>query len=54
MKNWNWTARERIFSGKRGEKRLLLVTDDEVRLADMDGSAIRTWVTAEAEAPTGE
>ncbi len=37
-----------------GENRLLLVTDDEVRLADMDGSAIRTWVTAEAEAPTGE
>ena len=32
MKNWSWTARERIFSGKRGEKRLLLrcVNADEV------------------------
>lgn len=24
MKNWSWTARELTFSGKRGEKRLLL------------------------------
>ena len=32
MKNWNWTAREITFSGKRGEKRLLLrtVRPDEV------------------------
>ena len=37
-----------------GEDRLLLVSDGEVRLTDLDGNAIRTWVTAEAEAPTGE
>ena len=37
-----------------GEDRLLLVSDVEVRLTDLDGNAIKTWVTTEAEAATGE
>ncbi len=37
-----------------GEDRLLLVGDGAVALADMNGVALRVWVTAEGEAPTGE
>ena len=34
--------------------RLLLISEEELVLADRDGNAIRTWPTAEAEAPSGE
>ncbi len=37
-----------------GEDRLLLISDDEVKLADLNGRAIRTWVTAETAKATAE
>ena len=37
-----------------GEDRLLLVSDFAVQLADRDGAVLKTWVTAEAAAPTDE
>lgn len=36
------------------EDLLLLVSQGEVRLADRDGNALKSWVTAESSAPTGE
>ena len=37
-----------------GADRLLMVTNEEIRLTDADGESIASWLTAEAEAPTGE
>ena len=34
--------------------RLLLIADGSVTLTDLDGKPVRTWLTAETEAPTGE
>ena len=36
------------------DTRLMLVSDGAVALSDMDGNAIRTWVSSESSAPTGE
>ena len=36
------------------DDRLLLVSDDGIRLTDLDGHAVRSWITAETEAPTVE
>ncbi len=37
-----------------GEDRLLLVSDGLARLADLNGEALREWVTAQSPAPSGE
>ena len=37
-----------------GGDRLLLLSEGETVLADMDGTALKRWVTAQTEAPTGE
>lgn len=37
-----------------GEDRLLLIGEGSVQLADLNGAVLRTWVTAEGEAPSGE
>lgn len=37
-----------------GEDRLLMRTDEEVRLTDLNGNVLRTWLTAGGEAATGE
>ena len=37
-----------------GENRLLLVSEGRAQLADLNGTVLREWVTAEGEAPTGE
>ena len=37
-----------------GGDRLLLLSEGETVLSDMDGTALKRWVTAQTEAPTGE
>ncbi len=35
-----------------GDDRLLLISDGEVQLSDSDGVVLKTWITAEGEAPS--